>query len=248
MPNEVLKDLQIAVGNFKEVVDKLAEIKNISENVKASSDNMQKKSKELTDWAGELAISADKVETLCAQIIENNKQNTQLVSGKLSNVQKAILDSNESAVELITMCNDTVITKIAESNERAVKNISDGNEQAVKNISDSNDAVIAKVLDSNEQTAKNISDCVADIRAQVTEYSLSVQKSLDEIRLQNTNNARELRDNISYAKADLAVKADSIQTSVNNLLTKNKSDRTFIMIGTISAVIAAAASIAGLFL
>jgi hypothetical protein len=44
------------------------------------------------------------------------------------------------------------------------------------------------------------------------------------------------------------VKADGIQTSVNNLLDKNKSDRTFIMIGAISALIAAIASIVGLFL
>lgn len=93
MPNEVLRDLQTAVGNFKEVVGKLTEISGISENVKVSSDSIRQTCKELDDWAGELAISADKVETLCAQIIENNKQNTQLVSGKLSNAQKAILDN-----------------------------------------------------------------------------------------------------------------------------------------------------------
>ena len=110
------------------------------------------------------------------------------------------------------------------------------------------DTVIAKVLDSNAQTVKSVSEYVEAVRTQIVEYSLSVQKSLDELRLQNTNNARELRDSISYAKADLAVKADGIQTSVNNLLDKNKSDHTFIMIGAISAVIAAIASIVGLFL
>jgi DNA repair ATPase RecN len=215
MANEALKELQLAVYNFKEVVDGLAEVKDISKNVKTSADNFQQACKELTEYTDELAISADRVETLCMQIIENNKQTVQSVSDALSDAQKAILHSNESAAELITKCNDTVITK---------------------------------VLDSNEQTAKNITDCVANIQAQVTEYSMSVQKSLDEIRLQNTNNARELRDNISYVKADLAVKLDRVQTSVSNLLDKNKSDHTFIMLGAISATIAAIASIVGIFL
>ena len=215
MANEALRELQLAVDNFKEVVDRLAEIKIISENVKASAVNMEQLRKELTEYTGELTKSADKVETLCAQIIDSNKQTAQLVSDKLADTQKAVLDSNESAIDLITKCNDTVI---------------------------------AKVLDSNAQTVKSVSEYVEAVRTQIVEYSLSVQKSLDELRLQNTNNARELRDSISYAKADLAVKADGIQTSVNNLLDKNKSDHTFIMIGAISAVIAAIASIVGMFL
>ena len=95
MANEALRELQLAVDNFKEVVDRLAEIKIISENVKASAVNMEQLRKELTEYTGELTKSADKVETLCAQIIESNKQTAQLVSDKLADTQKAVLDSNE---------------------------------------------------------------------------------------------------------------------------------------------------------
>ena len=48
MANEALRELQLAVDNFKEVVDRLAEIKIISENVKASAVNMEQLRKELT--------------------------------------------------------------------------------------------------------------------------------------------------------------------------------------------------------
>ncbi len=215
MAGETMRELQLAVDNFTEVVDGLAEIKSISENAKASADNIGQVYKEMTEYTDELVKSVDKMEALCAQIDENNKRLEQFVSDKLSDAQKAILDSNESAINLITMCNDTVI---------------------------------AKVLDSNKRTVSSISDCVETVRAQTAEYSLSVQKSIDELRLQSTNNARELRDNISYAKADLTVKSDNLQASVNSLLVKSKSERIFLTLGAISAAVAAAASIVGLFL
>ena len=160
MANEALKELQLAVNNFKEVVDGLAEVKNISENVKAFADNIQQTTKELLEYTDELSISADNMEDLCARSIKNNKQTAQLISDTLKDVQK----------------------------------------------------------------------------------------SIDEIRLQNTNNARELRNNISHAKADLSVKLDGLQTSVDSLLAKSKSDHIFIMIGAVSAAVAAVASIASLFL
>ena len=215
MAGETMRELQLAVDNFTEVVDRLAEIKSISENAKASADNIGQVYKEMTEYTDELVKSVDKMEALCAQIDENNKRLEQFVSDKLSDAQKAILDSNESAINLITMCNDTVI---------------------------------AKVLDSNKRTVSSISDCVETVRTQTAEYSLSVQKSIDELRLQSTNNARELRDNISYAKADLTVKSDNLQASVNSLLVKSKSERIFLTLGAISAAVAAAASIVGLFL
>lgn len=215
MAGETMRELQLAVDNFTEVVDRLAEIKSISENAKASADNIGQVYKEMTEYTDELVKSVDKMEALCAQIDENNKRLEQFVSDKLSDAQKAILDSNESAISLITMCNDTVI---------------------------------AKVLDSNKRTVSSISDCVETVRTQTAEYSLSVQKSIDELRLQSTNNARELRDNISYAKADLTEKSDNLQASVNSLLVKSKSERIFLTLGAISAAVAAAASIVGLFL
>ena len=226
MANEALRELKLAVDNFKEVVDRLTEIKGISENAKISADTIQQVHKELTEYTSELVKTADKVGTLCAQILEGNKQTSQFVSDKLRDTQKAIVESNSEAQKAIV----------------------ESNESAIDLITKCNDTVIEKVLGSNDKTVKNIAEYVEAVRGQVTEYTLSVQKSIDEIRMQNTNNARELRDNISYAKADLAVKLDGIQTSVNSLLAKNKSDHIFIMLGAISAVVAAIASIVGLFI
>lgn len=215
MANEALRELELAVDNFKDVIDRLAEIKCISENVKTSADTMQTLQTELAEYSSEIVKAVDKVSSLCDRLLEENRQAAQKVSDELRDTKTTIVDSNESAIDLITKCNDTVIEK---------------------------------TLTSNAQTVKGVAEHVETIRAQVTEYMLSVQKSIDELRLQNTNNSRELRDNISYARETLSGKADGIQTTLNSLVAKNITDRIFIRVGAISAAVAAIASIVGLFI
>lgn len=89
-----------------------------------------------------------------------------------------------------------------------------------------------KIIDSSAEI-KELSLRMVGTNESLTDsiriYNVSVHKSVDELRLQNTNNSREIRERIDASASDIKSHLSNIQNGINNMA--NSIDNNFVRLG-----------------
>ncbi len=128
-------------------------------------------------------------------------QNLTKISAKADTISKATVSVIKGSKEAA----DKVTAELDDLN-RKIGAYLDSNSEQMKSVSASLISETEKIIFSNESLGKKLQD-----------YTLSTQKSVDELRIQDATNAREIREKIADMNSSVFYKLDVFEKRIQEL-------------------------------
>lgn len=173
------------------------------------------------------------------------------------NIGEIIQSANqiESHTVGIVESNRVLKEEVINSMESSKSIILEKSDSSVSQIKEYAYATFDKIQNSNEKLNKDVVLNLDKLSEHVIKYTLDAQKSIDELRIQDINSSREIREKISEINDRLFSKLESLDKSIDSQAKafddyrmKQTKDRKVIIFILIASALAAVASIIGLFL
>lgn len=248
-----LTELDKSIESFQETIEALKEIQSINQKLndvadkigaqdatlKADAERLQKAYNQINFALDDLKGSARAYTADIRTIFKEQKSD-------LGALQHELIEASEKSaaayIERADQMEKTIAGKL-QANVDSVKTSTQNLTTAVKENMDTVKSFTETVLEKTESTERAVLD-----------YATSTQKSIDELRMMETNNARETRDKIVETDARARAEMDNRFKTVEQLTTElaamraqQKKAQIMGAVGGISAILAALSSVLHFF-
>ena len=248
------KELDESIESFQETIQALGQIRDISKELGSVAQKIEEQDGKLKEDTAQLRRSYQEIVSTLAQFEKEASQHVTELR-ELYASQKKELDSLREA-----MANDhqKAVSEITGQSKNTEKVISQNVQESISSTRSSAErlerAIQENVTSVNEYTS-TISEKSAATERAVLDYTTGTQKSIDELRVLETNNARETRDKIVETDARMRAEMDTkfkmidqISSELALLKKQQKTAKIFAALGFVSALLATASSVLHFFI
>ena len=241
-------ELDKSIESFQETIEALNQIKEINQaldsvaqkigeqdrNLKEDTALLRKSYQELSEALNQFEKGAEQYASELRELYASQKK-------KMDALQDSMAKEHQKTVSEVTGQSKNTERAISQKVQESISNTNKSSERL--------EHAIQENIDSVKEYTTTFMDKSAAVERAVLDYTTGTQKSIDELRILETNNARETRDKI--VETDARMRADlenrfkmieQINTELSAMKKQQKIAKIFAALGFVSALLATASS------
>ncbi len=229
-------DLESSVVSFKETVDALTKISDVEK-------ALEKAEKEFDVFSSVVKEASKKIDDTSASL-----------ASAFADFQDRST-ANIDALEKNFAEHEKILSEQYANSKMEIDRVLDNLNNQAQEFSSQTSAMIRDGRQLIQETVETIESGNKSLSSDITEYTSSTLKAVEELRINGLNNARETRDKIVEIETKIHMEQERQMDSIAKLAEQltvmqqqQKSNRSLVLFGSISAFLALLASILHFFL